>query len=243
VQVTIVIPTLNEEEGIVRTLDSIDRDAFRERGWELEILVVDGDSKDRTRLEAKRRGATVIVEARRGYGRAYKTGLAAAKGDVVVTGDADGTYPFHEAHRYIEILDASALDFITTDRFAAPEKGAMSGRNRFGNWVLSLTMQVLFLRRVRDSQSGMWIFRRDVLDRMPPLEAFHDGMPFSEEIKIEAFCRSDIKAAEIPIPYARRAGDVKLEAWRDGIRNLMFLLRKRFSYRRRIPRPSAQVAA
>ncbi|HEX2066277.1 MAG TPA: glycosyltransferase, partial [Candidatus Thermoplasmatota archaeon] len=73
-KVTILIPTLNEERGIGPTLDTIDRKAFANLGWELELLVVDGNSKDRTREEAAARGARVLVEPRRGYGRAYKEG-------------------------------------------------------------------------------------------------------------------------------------------------------------------------
>ncbi len=85
-KVSIVLPTLNEEGGIGPTIEAIDRAAFERAGWDLEILVVDGDSKDRTREEAERRGARVLVEKRRGYGRAYKTGLPAATGDIIVNG-------------------------------------------------------------------------------------------------------------------------------------------------------------
>lgn len=231
-KVTVVIPTLNEEEGIGPTLDAIDRKAFREAGWDLELVIVDGDSKDRTRDEAMTRGARAIVEPRKGYGRAYKTGFAAVDGDVIVTGDADCTYPFDEIHRYIHILLESDLEFITTNRFGAMDKDAMSFRNKLGNKVLSWTLQGLFWKRVRDSQSGMWIFRRSVLSKMSPLESFSDGMPFSEEIKIEAFSRRDIKAIEIPTPYYARAGDVKLDAWGDGRKNLMFLFKKRLGFRK-----------
>lgn len=232
-KVSVVIPTLNEEKGIGITLDALNREAIAERGWDLEILVIDGASTDRTAEEAEKRGARVIVESRKGYGRAYKTGFAQATGDVVVTGDADGTYPFDQVHRFIEILTESDVEFITTNRMAQMEKGAMTWRNRFGNAVLSLTLQILFLRRVRDSQSGMWIFERNILPKLPPLEWFHDGMPFSEEIKIEAFCRDDIKAIEIPVRYTERTGEEKLDAWGDGWLNLGFLWKKRFTFRRR----------
>lgn len=231
-KVSVVIPTLNEEKGIGPTLDTIDRKAFKKAGWDLEIVIVDGASKDRTREEAEKRGARVIIEPRKGYGRAYKTGFAAVDGDIIVTGDADCTYPFQEIQKYVQILVDSDLDFITTNRFGAMTKEAMSFRNKLGNKVLSWTFQSLYFRRVRDSQSGMWIFRRSALARMSPLESFHDGMPFSEEIKVEAFCRKDIKAIEIPVPYYARAGDVKLDAWGDGILNLKFLYQKRLRFRK-----------
>ena len=225
-KVTILIPTLNEEGGIGPTLDSVDLDAFRARGWAWEFLVVDGASRDRTKAEAEARGARVIVEPRRGYGRAYKTGFAKAAGDVIVTGDADGTYPFDRAHEYVDHLVRRDLDFITCDRYARLHEGAMSVKHRLGNWVLSATARALFRVRVRDSQSGMWIVRRSALDRIP-FDSLPDGMAFSQEIKIEAFKRRDVAATEIPSELRPRIGHAVIESWRDGFGNLRALLRKR----------------
>ena len=84
---------------------------------------------------------------------------------------------------------------------------------------------MLYFRWVRDSQSGMWVFRRSILKDMR-LEA--DGMAFSEEIKIEALRRPDIRFGEISIMYTSRLGEKKLNPWRDGVQNLWFLLKKRF---------------
>lgn len=231
-KVTFVIPTLNEEEGIGPTLDAVDREAFAAMDAEVTFVIVDGASTDRTQEEARARGAHVIVEPRKGYGRAYKTGFAQVDGDIIITGDADTTYPFEEAHKYVGILLESDLEFITTNRFGRMERGAMSFRNKLGNNVLSATMRVLFRMRCRDSQSGMWVFRRNVLEKFNDLESFSDGMPFSEEIKIEAMCRPDVHAIEIPIPYRERTGEVKLNAWTDGRRNLAFLFSKRLRFRR-----------
>jgi hypothetical protein len=83
---------------------------------------------------------------------------------------------------------------------------------------------------VRDSQSGMWVFRRSILKQMN-LES--DGMAFSEEIKIEAIRHSAIRFGEISIQYSSRLGEKKLNPWRDGIQNLWFLVRKRFRGKRR----------
>jgi glycosyltransferase involved in cell wall biosynthesis len=172
-------------------------------------------------------GADVLLEKRKGYGRAYKTGLAHATGDVIVTGDADATYPFNTIHEYIQLLLDHHLDFLTTDRFAALKHGSMSLKHRFGNITLAWTLRVLFLVNIRDSQSGMWIFKRDALTKIQPLEAFHDGMPFSEEIKIEMFTNKKIKTKEIPSTLFAREGQVKLESFKDGIKNLKFLFKKR----------------
>jgi hypothetical protein len=106
----------------------------------------------------------------------------------------------------------------------------MSPLNKLGNLILSLAMSMLFFRWVRDSQSGMWVFRRSILKDML-LES--DGMAFSEEIKIEALLAPGVRFGEISIMYSSRLGEIKLNPWRDGFQNLFFLLRKRFLRRRR----------
>ena len=138
-KVSIVIPAINEERGIGKTIDSVNREYFQDQNWDLEILIVDGNSKDRTREIAESKGARVVLEKRKGYGRAYKTGLEEASGDVIVTGDADATYPFNAIHEYIQVLLNQHLDFVTTDRFAALKHGSMSLKHRFGNLTLAWT--------------------------------------------------------------------------------------------------------
>jgi len=227
-KVSIVIPTLNEEEGIGITLDSIKREEFAKRGIDLEIIIVDGNSRDKTREIAKQRDAKVIIEPRKGYGRAYKTGLKEADGDIIITGDADGTYPFHVAHEYVDMLLEQNLDFITTNRFSGLDKRAMTFKHFFGNFILSFTLRLLYGIKIKDSQSGMWIFRKDALKKLKPLEEFNDGMPFSEELKIEMFSNKKIKAKEVPSFLFERKGEAKIESFADGWKNLKFLIKKRF---------------
>ncbi len=223
------MPTLNEEKGVGKTIDSIKKDISKKNNWELEIAIIDGLSKDKTQEIAKKRGAKIILEKRRGYGRAYKTGMSKATGDIIVTGDADATYPFNRIHKYIQLLLDEDLDFITTDRFAELKHGSMSVKHAFGNVVLASALRILFFINIRDSQSGMWIFRKEALKKIQPLEDFNDGMPFSEEIKIEMFTAKNIRAKEIPSTLSSREGEVKLESFKDGYRNLKFLFKKRIT--------------
>jgi glycosyltransferase involved in cell wall biosynthesis len=223
------MPTLNEEKGVGKTIDSIKKDIFKKKNWELEIAIIDGLSKDKTQEIAKKHGAKIILEKRRGYGRAYKTGMSKATGDIIVTGDADATYPFNRIHKYIQMLLDEDLDFITTDRFAELKHGSMSVKHAFGNVVLATALRILFFINIRDSQSGMWIFKKEALKKILPLEDFNDGMPFSEEIKIEMFTAKNIKAKEIPSTLSSREGEVKLESFKDGYRNLKFLFKKRIT--------------
>jgi len=225
--ITVILPTLNEEKGIGKTIDSINREYFKNHGWNLEIIIIDGDSKDKTCEIAKKKGAKIVVEKRKGYGRAYKTGMPLATGEIIVTGDADATYPFERIHEYIEMLIDENLDFITTDRFAELKHGSMSVKHCFGNTVLAVTLRLLFFVNIRDSQSGMWIFKKNALEKIQPLHFFNDGMPFSEEMKIEMFKTKNVKTREIPSALHPREGEVKLESFKDGWKNLKFLFKKR----------------
>jgi len=211
---------MNEEQSIGLVIDEVE---VALKGVPHEILIVDTNSQDKTRDIASSKGAVVIAEPRRGYGRAYKTGFEKSSGDVVATLDADRTYPASDIPILVEMLETKGLDFITTNRFAQMEKGSMSAKHRFGNWVLSTTARVLFRVSVKDSQSGMWVFRRAILEK---LNIESDSMAMSEEIKIEAFRK--FKCAEVPISYRTRVGEVKLSSWKDGSGNLKYLFKKRF---------------
>jgi glycosyltransferase involved in cell wall biosynthesis len=216
--ITVVIPCLNEEQGIEGVLrampDFVD-----------ETIVVDNNSSDRTSDVAASLGAKVIREDVRGYGRSYKRGFAVATGDLIVTLDGDHSYPVDAISYLLEAFLHLNIDFLNASRFPVRDERAMSFKNKFGNLVLSLVMSVLFFRWVRDSQSGMWVFRRSIVKDMK-LES--DGMAFSEEIKIEAILNSKIRFGEISIQYSSRVGETKLNAWRDGFQNIAFLLKKRF---------------
>lgn len=217
-RITIVIPCLNEEKGIVEVL-------ARMPSFVDEVIVVDNNSTDRTAELAKSGGARVLREEVIGYGRAYKTGLFEAKGDIIVTLDGDHSYPPDAISYLLEAFRHSQVRFLSASRFPLKNKEAMSFKHWCGNKLLSIAMSILYLRWVRDSQSGMWVFERSALEEM---HLVSDGMAFSEEIKIEAIRKKNIGFKEIYIDYSNRMGEIKLKPWRDGFRNLQFLLRKRF---------------
>jgi dolichol-phosphate hexosyltransferase len=218
-RITVIIPCLNEEQGIEQVLrrmpDFVD-----------QVIVVDNGSTDRTSDVAISLGAEVIREEVRGYGRSYKRGFASATGDVIVTLDGDHSYPPDAISYLIEAYLHLDVDFLNASRFPVRDRNAMSFKHKVGNWILSLAMSLLYFRWVRDSQSGMWVFRRAILKDMV-LES--DGMAFSEEIKIEALKSHTVRFAEISIMYTSRLGEIKLNPWRDGFHNLFFLVKKRFN--------------
>lgn len=213
-----MIPCLNEEEGIQKVLSELP--SFVD-----EVIVVDNNSTDRTAEVALAMGAIVIKEINRGYGRAYKRGFASATGDIIVTLDGDHSYPVDAISYLVEAFLHCQVDFLSASRLPTLSEGAMSLKHKIGNHILSITMSLLFLRWIHDSQSGMWIFRRSALEKM---KLSSDGMAFSEEIKIEALRNKSIGFREMFICYSQRIGEKKLEPWRDGFRNLGFLFKKRF---------------
>src|SRR3984893_6357844 len=216
--ITVIIPCLNEEQGIEQILRAMPE-------FVDEVIVVDNNSTDRTSDVAASLGAKVIREPERGYGRAYKRGFAEATSDIIITLDGDHSYPVDALSYLIEAFLHLNVDFLNASRFPVRDAQAMSPKNKLGNLGLSLAMSILFFRWVRDSQSGMWVFRRSIVKDMK-LES--DGMAFSEEIKVEALRNRRIRFGEISIMYSSRLGETKLNAWRDGVQNLLFLAKKRF---------------
>jgi len=240
---TLIIPTLNEAASIGHVLrlfrtaaTEANRTVFVDDPVEWEVLVVDGASEDGTAAIAEAEGARVVIERRRGYGRAYRTGFPLARGEVIATSDGDATYPVETVPMLVKKLRDERIDFLTGNRMAYLPRKAMTTEHRIGNALLNTFLRLAFYhylrdipgRQLGDSQSGFWVFRREVLDRV---HLTQDGMAFSEELKIEAILRGG-RFVEVPIRYGERWGPPKLSSWRDGIRNLVFLIRKRFDVAR-----------
>jgi glycosyltransferase involved in cell wall biosynthesis len=235
VEISVIIPTMNEEASIGAVIDEVRR-ALASR--DLEILTVDTNSRDRTNEIAAAKGARVIAELRRGYGRAYMTGFAAARGTYILALDGDETYPASRFPEFLRPLDEDRADFVAGDRITLLSEDAMSGMHRVGNTMLNLAFRLLFRSPIRDSQSGMWAFRRAIL---PRLHLIHDGMAFSEELKIEVV-RNGFRYLEIPVEYRVRVGDKKIRSVRDAFGNMVWLFRKRFGWAHAGARSSSERA-
>ncbi len=220
---SVVIPALNEAKNVETVIEGVPVSQLRATGWDTEIIVVDNNSTDGTGDIARAAGARVIHQPRRGYGSAYKAGFAAARGEIIVTADADQTYPLDHVPGLLSSFCETNTEFLTTNRLLASNRRSMKFSHRVGNGVLSTVARILFRHDLKDSQSGMWMFRRYI---WPELRVTADGMAFSQEIKNEAFLRG-FRIAEVPIEYRPRGGEVKLNAIRDGMRNLSHLMTHR----------------
>ncbi|HEX7593452.1 MAG TPA: glycosyltransferase family 2 protein [Anaerolineae bacterium] len=217
-RISLVMPCYNEERGLPEVFRDLPSCVD-------EVIVADNNSTDQTAAVARQFGAIVVTELKQGYGAAYKSGLRRATGDIIITMDGDGTYPRNFIPILLDVMIDEGFDFITCDRTGHKDKPS-NWLRVFGNEVLNLFIWFLFWFRVRDSQSGMWVFRRGVLSH---LNLTSDGMAFSEEIKLEAMSNKKlIRSIELPVYYKERHGVSKLRIWRDGFYNLFFLFRKRF---------------
>ena len=154
--ISVVIPCYNEEHGVREVLGRMPKAVD-------EFVVVDNNCTDRTAEVARSMGAVVVAEKTPGYGAAYKAGLRAATRDIVVTLDGDGTYPPEEIPRLVDELVDRGWDFLSASRFPLVNPRAMHLTNRLGNGVLTVAAALLFFKPIRDSQSGMWVFRRSGL--------------------------------------------------------------------------------
>ncbi|WP_393971533.1 glycosyltransferase family 2 protein [Oxyplasma meridianum] len=211
-----VIPTINEESTIGEIIDDLKNSGV------LEIIIVDTNSTDRTREIARERGAKVIDQPKKGYGRAYKTGLKEVTGDIIICMDGDGTYPTNMVRPFVEILVYDKVDFISGDRMKLRTDKNYTTLHYVGNSILNRVAGLLFKISINDSQSGMWVFRSELYKMMGKLS---DKMSFSEDIKIEAIRLGTF--IEIPIRYGVRITKPKLKTWRDGFSNLFNLFVKR----------------
>ena len=224
--VSFVIPAYNEAVNMAAVLDTIPHVALAERSLFAEVIVVDNNCTDDTAAIARENGAKVVAQPVKGYGAAYSAGITAARGEIVITGDADCTYPFDAAPELLDHLELNDLDFLSTYRLGAENRAAMKPSHAVGNHMLTLASRTLFRAPFRDSQSGMWIFKRSIWGQ---LDVRSSGMPFSQEIKNEAYVNG-FSCGEVPIEYRMRGGEVKLNAARDGIRNASQL----FAHRARL---------
>ncbi|MBI2459505.1 MAG: glycosyltransferase family 2 protein [Parcubacteria group bacterium] len=216
-KISLVVPCYNEEAGLAglfkNDLSYID-----------EIIVVDNNCTDNTIKIAESYGCRVVQEKVKGYGAAYKKGFKNVLNEIVVAIDGDNTYPVAEIKRLVGILIERNLDFISASRLGNGRPATMKKINYLGNFILTKMMKFLFSRSIEDSQSGMWVFKKQILKKIKPTS---NGMAFSQEIKIEVL-KNKYKFAEVRIPYRERLGDVKLNRWADGVKNLAWLFYKRF---------------
>jgi glycosyltransferase involved in cell wall biosynthesis len=222
VELTILMPCLNEAETLARCIDKA-RAFLSTSGVRGEVLIADNGSSDGSQAIAEKHGARVVAVAERGYGAALIGGIAAARGRFVVMGDADDSYDFTALQPFVDRLRGGA-DLVMGNRFKggiAP--GAMPPLNRYiGNPLLSSLGRLFFGIGVRDFHCGLRGFNAE---RMRALDLRTTGMEFASEMIVRA-AFAGYRIEEVPTtlsPDGRSRGP-HLRPWRDGWRHLRFLL-------------------
>ncbi|MGH9681133.1 MAG: glycosyltransferase [Candidatus Acidiferrales bacterium] len=222
IELSVVMPCLNEEETVGLCVKKA-MDSFERYGLRGEAIVADNGSTDRSRHVAADLGARVIPVAARGYGSALREGIAAARGEFILMGDADDTYDFTHMDRFVAKL-REGFDLVMGNRFQGGIlPGAMPPLHRYlGNPVLSGIGRLFFKSPVGDFHCGLRAFRKDAIARLG-LRTL--GMEFASEMVVKA-TTFGLRIAEIPTTLApdKRSRAPHLRTWRDGWRHLRFLL-------------------
>ena len=222
VDVSIVLPTLNEEESVGLCVREA-LNAAAAAGWSAEVVVVDNRCTDRSADVAASAGARVVFESTPGYGAALLCGIDHARGAVVVMADADCTYPLDRLSEVVAPVMAGRADLMLGSRLDAATRHTMPLLHRFvGTPVLTWLVRAgSGANGLSDSQSGFRAFRRDLPYRLG-LQA--TGMEFASEMLIRA-AQQGATVSEVPLGYRPRVGESKLSTWRDGWRHLRLILK------------------
>lgn len=228
-KITVIVPCFNEEAGIANVVKGFPRRQLGLEGYELEVLVVDNNSTDKTAVVAEEAGARVIHEPKKGKGNAVRTGFynIARDTDYVVMLDGDHTYDPGEVLRMIEPIDSGFCDVVVGSRLHGKiAEGSMQPLNKLGNIIFSMAVRLIYGSRVTDVLSGYFAWSRDSIERLRP---HIESTGFALEIEmITKMARLGESVYSVPISYNARAGESNLRPFHDGMRILWMLTRNIF---------------
>ena len=207
--VSVIIPTLNEAGNIRQLLATIEK----ELAYPKEIIVVDGNSTDGTLEIVKDSNCRLIIEPRRGYGVALRTGMKHAKGDVVIMVDGDGTYELRHVNRLLARMVETDAEMCLATRMYDPNK-AMGLMNFVGNKIITFCFNMLYKQNLSDTQSGFRAISHSAIEKIDFQET---DMAFATEMLIK-FAKKGFRMVEVPSVYKiRRYGKTKLRPFNSGI--------------------------
>jgi glycosyltransferase involved in cell wall biosynthesis len=227
--ISVIVPTLNEAPNLPHVFAQLTK-----AGTD-ELILVDGHSTDDTIAVAKqlRPDVRVVLQNRRGKGNALACGFAAARSDIIVMIDADGSTDPSEIPSFIRPLAVGHADFVKGSRYMAGGGSSdITMMRSSGNRALSVFVNMLFGTQYTDLCYGYSAFKRSILDQ---LHVTCDGFEVETLINVRA-AKAGLSIVEVPShEHARIHGLSNLDAWRDGKRVLTTILRERFT---RLPAPS-----
>ena len=244
-KITVLIPCYNEESGISQVVQAFPLERLTAHGFTLEVLVIDNNSTDKTARIARKAGARVIFEARKGKGNAIRTGMAriSADTDFVVMLDGDHTYSPDEIIRLVEPLNSQFCNVVIGSRLGGRiSAGSMKPFNRMGNWVYSHLVRYSYKVNVTDVLTGYFAWTKEVVDELRP-HLTSDGFAIEMEM-ITKMARLGHEIYSVPISYNARAGESNLRPIYDGSRILlMFAKNLRWTPRAVAPKRRRRLTA
>ena len=226
-RLTVLIPCLNEEETIEKCIKK-SLTMLKKNKIDGEVLVVDNGSTDNSYKLAKKAGARVVKEEKKGYGNALITGINQSYGKYVIMGDADCSYDFDLCPLFLEKLEEN-YDIVIGNRFKGGiEKGAMPFSHKYiGNPSLSFVGRVLYKTKVKDFHCGLRGFDKE---KIISLNLQSPGMEFASEMICKG-ALNNYSFYEIPIKLYK---DERIETrshlsnFRDGFRHLKLMFKIKY---------------
>jgi glycosyltransferase involved in cell wall biosynthesis len=205
VDLAVVIPAFNEQNGIQQGIEELNR-TLSQLDLSYEIVVVNDGSTDRTREKAEEAGVRVINQREnRGYGAALKKGIASSNSTYIAIIDADGTYPASAIPEMLRL--AATAEMVVGDRGAAMKN--VPALRKPAKKMLNSLANYLAGRKINDLNSGLRVFRRRSLESFVPL--LPDGFSFTTTITLCMVC-SGLDVVYTPIAYGARVGESKIRA-------------------------------
>jgi len=228
-KITIVIPCHNEQRGIYKVISGIPVERVKKFGFRVEVLVVNNCSIDNTEDVARKAGAVVVNENKKGKGNAMRTGFRSISGNTkyVVMMDGDNTYKGKELLRMIEPLDSGFCDAVVGSRLGGKlNEESLNFHHRFANWLYTFLVRYLYQANVTDVLSGYFAWKKKSLDLLTPhLES--DGFALEMEM-ITKMKKLGFDIYSVPITYDTRIGNSKISSFKDGVLILGMLIKNLF---------------
>ena len=225
VELTILMPCLNEAETLARCIEKA-KLGIQRAGVRGEILIADNGSTDGSQAIAEKAGVRLVPVAAKGYGSALIGGVRAASGKWIIMGDADDSYDFSDVTGFVKKFQAGD-ELIMGCRLPVGggtiSPGAMPWKNRWiGNPVLSFIGRLFFKCPAHDFHAGLRGFTKTAFEKM---DLQTTGMEFASEMVIKSTLKG-LKISEVPITLHKdgRSRPPHLKPWRDGWRHLRFML-------------------
>jgi glycosyltransferase involved in cell wall biosynthesis len=228
-KVTIIIPCFNEEDGIANVINDFPIETLNFHNYEVDVIVVDNDSTDKTSDIARSLGATVIHEPKKGKGNAMRAGFkhVSKDTDYVVMLDGDNTYHSSEILRLLEPLDANFCNVVIGSRLSGRIlDGSMKATNMLGNKIFSWLVRMFYGVYVTDVLTGYFAWNYDALQKLRP-HLVSQGFAIEMEM-VTKMAHLKLQICSVPISYSSRAGETTLRPIYDGLRILWMFTRNLF---------------